>query len=60
MLCPSCSLVIYPRSLGSLLPIRTVWIFHRRIDLSSDPDARVLESGLHAIVEMPARCPSSV
>lgn len=28
--------------------------------LSSDPDARVLESGLHAIIDMPARWPSRV
>ena len=32
---------------------------HKRIDLSSEPEARVLESGLHAIVEIPAKCPSS-
>lgn len=30
------------------------------IDLSSDPDAMVLESGLHAMVEIPARWPSRV
>jgi len=30
------------------------------IDLSSEPEARMFESGLHAIVEIPARWPSSV
>lgn len=33
---------------------------HKRIDLSSDPEARVLESGLQAMVEIPAKCPSSI
>lgn len=33
----------------------TVDTSHNRIDLSSEPDARVLESGLQAMVEMPAR-----
>ena len=31
-----------------------------RINLSSEPEARTLESGLQAMQEMPARCPSSV
>ena len=38
----------------------TVEISHRRMDLSSDPEASVLESGLQAIVDIPARCPSSM
>ena len=33
---------------------------HNRMALSSDPDATVFESGLHVIVETPARCPSMV
>ena len=36
----------------------TVEISHSRMDLSSDPEASVLESGLQAIVDIPARCPS--
>jgi len=32
----------------------------RRMDLSSEPEAMVLESGLHAMVDTPARWPSSV
>ena len=38
--------------------VLTVDISQRRIDLSSDPEASVFESGLQAIVDIPARCPS--
>ena len=38
----------------------TVETSHKRIDLSSEPEASVLLSGDQAIVEMPARWPSSV
>lgn len=38
----------------------TVDTSHNRIDLSSDPEAKVLESGLQAMVEMPAKWPSKV
>lgn len=38
----------------------TVSTFHNRIVLSSDPDAMVAPSGLHEMVEMPARWPSKV
>lgn len=34
--------------------------FHSLIDLSSEPEASVVESGPHAMVDMPAICPSSV
>lgn len=33
---------------------------HNRIDLSSEPEARMLESGDQAMVDIPARWPSSV
>ena len=33
---------------------------HSRIALSSDPDANIRESGLHAMVDIPAKCPSRV
>ena len=36
----------------------TVETSHNRIDLSSEPEANVFESGLQAIVEIPARWPS--
>lgn len=36
----------------------TVCTFQRRIDLSSEPEAITRPSGLQAIVEIPARCPS--
>jgi hypothetical protein len=39
---------------------RPVDISHRRILLSSEPDAMMLESGDQAMVDMPARWPSSV
>ena len=46
---------------GSKKPLKpTVMTSHNRMTLSSDPDAIVFESGLHAIVEIPARCPSKV
>lgn len=35
-------------------------VSQRRMDLSSEPEAKVRESGDHAIVEMPARWPSRV
>lgn len=40
--------------------VHTVVMSHNLMDLSSEPDAIALESGLHAIVEMPARCPRRV
>lgn len=33
----------------------TLLISHNRIDLSSEPEASVFESGLHAIADIPAR-----
>ena len=44
-------------SLGEGLTVETS---HNRIDLSSEPEASVLPSGDHAMVEMPARWPSSM
>lgn len=38
----------------------TVVTSHSRMDLSSEPEARILESGLHAMVDIPARWPSRV
>ena len=38
----------------------TVATSHNLMDLSSEPDARILESGLQEMVEIPARCPSRV
>lgn len=38
----------------------TVVASHNRMDLSSDPEASSFESWLHDIVDMPAKCPSSV
>lgn len=40
--------------------ILTVDTFHRRMVLSSEPDAMVAPSGLHAMVDTPARWPSNV
>jgi len=38
----------------------TVATSHNLMDLSSEPDARILESGLQEMAEIPARCPSRV
>lgn len=38
----------------------TVATSHSLIDLSSEPDARVFESGLQAIVDIPARWPCNI
>ena len=37
-----------------------VLMSHNRMSLSSEPEAKTFESGLHAIAEIPARWPSSV
>ena len=43
-----------------VIDVFTVETSQSRIDLSSEPEARVFESGLHAIVDIPAKCPSRI
>ena len=45
-------------ALSTSKTVLTVEMSQSRMDLSSEPDARVFESGLQAMVEMPAMCPS--
>lgn len=58
VLCPRTTLVRFSKTETD--EMHTVRTFHSRIVLSSDPEAMVAPSGLHDIVDIPARCPSKV